>query len=151
MIEAPGSKTVKGVEITGVATFHDTARGAQRGPNTVFRVTVDGIRTAHLGDLGHALNKKQMQAIGPVDILLTPVGGTYTIDGRTASQVADALKSRVVIPMHYRTARCSFPIADAKPFLKERDNVRRVDGSEVEFTKQDLPEVTETVVLKPAL
>jgi L-ascorbate metabolism protein UlaG (beta-lactamase superfamily) len=39
------------------------------------------VRIAHLGDLGHVLNDAQLAAIGAVDVLLIPVGGTFTIDG----------------------------------------------------------------------
>ena len=151
VIRSTDSKTVKGVEVRGVATFHDNVKGAQRGENLVFCITVDGVRVVHLGDLGHALDAGKLKEIGPVDILIVPVGGFFTIDGRTASQAADGLKPAVVIPMHFRTARCTFPIKDAKPFLKERSNVRTVDGSEEAFAKDSLPKTTETVVLKPAL
>ena len=151
VIRGPGSRTVKGVAVKGVAAFHDTVQGRQRGPNTVFCITVDGVRIAHLGDLGHSLDAQQLQEVGAVDVLLTPVGGTYTIDGPTAAQVAEALKARVVIPMHFHNAHCAYPITDAEPFLKGRPGVRRLDGSDVEFTKERLPGATETVVLKPAL
>ena len=145
------SRKIKGIEIKGIATYHDTDKGAQRGENIIFCVTVDDVRVAHLGDLGHVLSEEQIREVVPVDVLLIPVGGLYTIDGRAASQVAEALVARIVIPMHFRTARCGFPIADAEPFLKGRANVRKIDGSEVEFTKESLHEATETVVLKPAL
>lgn len=151
VVRGAGSTTIRGVSIKGVATYHDTVQGKQRGPNTVFVITVDGVRIVHLGDLGHALDEKQRQEVGPVDVLLTPVGGTYAIDGPTAAQVADALKARVTVPMHPRNARCTYPITDAGPFLAKRVNVRTVDGSEVEFTKERLPEKAETVVLKHAL
>jgi len=151
VVKGPCSVTAKGVDIKGVAAYHDTNKGVQRGQNTLFSITVDGVRIAHMGDLGHPLDDRTLAELGQVDILLTPVGGNYTIDGATASKLADALKAKVVIPMHFRTAGCAYPIADAEAFLKERKNVRRVDGSEVEFTRDSLPRAAETVVLKPAL
>lgn len=151
LIKGAGSKTVKGVAVKGVASFHDAAKGAQRGQNTIFSITVDGMRIVHLGDLGHTLNADQVKEVGAADILLTPVGGNFTIDAQTAAQVAEALKAKVVVPMHFKTAHCAYPIDDAEPFLKGRSNVRRVDGSEAEFTKERLPKTTETVVLKHAL
>ena len=151
VVKGPGSQTVKGIAIKGVPAYHDANKGVQRGQNTLFSITVDGVRIAHMGDLGHPLDDVVRAELGVVDILLTPVGGNYTIDGPTASHLADALKARVVIPMHFRNAHCAYPIADAEVFLKERKNVRRIDGSEVEFTKESLPKAAETVVLKPAL
>ena len=46
----------------------------------MFIFEVGGVRIAHLGDLGHVLNDEQLAAIGAVDVLLIPVGGTFTID-----------------------------------------------------------------------
>ena len=72
---------VKDVSIRSVGVYHDDERGAARGLDTVFIFEVGGVRIAHLGDLGHVLNDEQLAAIGAVDVLLVPVGGTFTIDG----------------------------------------------------------------------
>jgi L-ascorbate metabolism protein UlaG (beta-lactamase superfamily) len=109
------------------------------------------MRICHLGDLGHPLTKEQIAQIGEVDILLVPVGGYFTIDARGATQLCEQLNPRVVIPMHYRTAKCAYPIAGVEDFLKGRKEVRRVESSEVELKKEQLPSTTETVVLKHAL
>src|SRR4051812_27269744 len=39
-------------EVVGVAGEHDPAAGTQRGPNTLFAFSLDGVRVAHLGDHG---------------------------------------------------------------------------------------------------
>ena len=145
------SKKVKGIEFKGIPSYHDDAKGKQRGPNTIFCFAIDGVKVCHLGDLGHQLDSKQIAEIGEVDILLIPVGGFYTIDAKVANQVCDKLNPRVVIPMHYKTAKCGYPITPVEEFLKGRKNVRRLDVSEVEFKKAELPSATETVVLKHAL
>ena len=108
-----------GVSITGVATMHDEAGGAERGANTVFVLEVEGLRVVHLGDLGHLLTEAQRQAIRTPDILLTPVGGTYTTDAKTAAKNRELLQARVTIPMHYRTAyNRDMPITTETPFLQ---------------------------------
>ena len=94
---------------------------------------------------------QQVSQIGEVDVLLSPVGGFFTIDAPVATQICEGLKPKVVIPMHFKTAKCDFPIADVEDFLKARGNVSRLDASEVEFKREDLPAATQTVVLKPAL
>ena len=151
VVRGPGSKTIKGIAINGVASYHDTVQGKERGANTVFCIEVDGIRIAHLGDLGHRLDAGQIKEVGPVDVLLTPVGGNYAIDGPTAAKIAANLKPKVVLPMHFKNSCCSYPITDAEPFLKGRANVRRVEGSEMEFVKELLTSKNKAVVLKPAL
>jgi L-ascorbate metabolism protein UlaG (beta-lactamase superfamily) len=145
------SKTAKGIDFKGTSSHHDENRGSQRGPNTTFCFTVDGIRVCHLGDLGHHLDSGQIAEIGEVDILLIPVGGFFTIDANLATQVCDKLNPKVIIPMHYKTAKCDYPIAGVEDFLKGRMNVRRLDSSEVEFKKAQLPAATETVVPRHAL
>ncbi len=146
-----GTAKVKGREFKGIPCYHDDGRGQQRGSNTILCFEVDGIRVCHLGDLGHQLNDKQVAELGSVDILLIPVGGSYTIDAKVASQLCDKLKPKVIIPMHFRNDKCAFPIAGVDEFLKGKKNVSRLDASEVEFKQGKLPATTKTVVLKPAL
>ncbi len=87
----------------GVLTYHDQVEGDERGDNAMFTYVVDGLRLTHLGDLGHELTAKQLEAVAGTDILFLPVGGGYTIDGKTAAAVANQINPTVVIPMHYRT------------------------------------------------
>ena len=151
VVSTLGSRRVKGIEFKGIASYHDEAKGRQRGPNIIFCFTVDKMRICHLGDLGHQLDTSQIAEIGGVDILLIPVGGFYTIDAKGAAKVCEQLSPKVVIPMHYKTAKCDYPISGVDDFLKGRKNVRRLDVAEVEFKKEQLPSATETVVLKHAL
>ena len=151
VVRGVGVHKVKGVEIKGISTSHDEASGSQRGPNTVFCFTLDGVRVCHLGDLGHDLAAGSLADIGPVDVLLIPVGGNFTIDADAASRLADRIAPKVVIPMHFQNERCpDFPVAAVDDFRKKRQRVRTLDASEVEIKKDDLPAETETVVLKPA-
>jgi L-ascorbate metabolism protein UlaG (beta-lactamase superfamily) len=152
IVKGPGLHEAKGKTFKGIATFHDPHGGSQRGPNTVFCFELEGIKVCHLGDLGHVLEEKQVKEIGEVDLLLLPVGGFYTIDPREATQVMEQLKPKKVIPMHFKTPKCGFPIAEVEAFLKGKSNVRRLDSSSVNFVKEDFKEgETEIVVLKPAL
>lgn len=151
IVEGPGRKVVKGIEFQGISAYHDEAKGGQRGANSIFCFTMDGIRICHLGDLGHPLSEKQAQEIGGIDILLIPVGGFYTIDAIIATQVCALLKPKAVIPMHYKTAKCAYPISGVEDFLKDRKNVRKLESSEVEWKREQLPSIPETVVLKHAL
>ncbi len=146
-----GSAEVKGIEFKGILSFHDDSGGGQRGRNTILCFAVDGVKICHLGDLGHRLNDQQAAAVGAVDVLLVPVGGTYTIDAAAASAVCEKLNPRVAIPMHYKTAECDFPVAGVDDFLRGKPAVRRPDSSEVELTKDSLPVGMEVIVLKPAL
>lgn len=96
-------------DVVAIASEHDDAAGTKRGPNTIFRFMLDGLRFAHLGDFGQpALRPEQREAIGEVDVLLLPVGGGPTIGGGEAAALVRELAPRLVVPMHYRTAALSF-------------------------------------------
>lgn len=131
-------RKTEGVQIRGVASFHDAVGGRQRGGNTIFCFTLEGMRVVHLGDLGHQLTPAQQAEIGPVDVLLVPVGGTYTLDAAGAAQVVEQLRPRVVIPMHYRTKALSFPLAPVDDFLRGKAGVERLHQTTLEITADGL-------------
>lgn len=138
IVKGAGIHKVKGLEFTGTATYHDTNQGRDRGTNTVFTFTADGLKVAFLGDLGHVLTDEQAKAIGPVDVLFVPVGGFFTIDAQGATKVAEQLQAKVVIPMHFKTDACKFPIAPVEDFVAGKANVVRAGKTEVEITPQDV-------------
>jgi L-ascorbate metabolism protein UlaG (beta-lactamase superfamily) len=146
-----GTAAAKGIKFKGIAAFHDNTGGRQRGGNTIFCFEVDGVNICHLGDLGHRLSDKQAAEMGKVDVLLIPVGGYFTIDALTAGQVCDRLKPAVIIPMHYKNDKCTLPVAGVDGFLSGKDNVTRLDASEVVFKPGELPAGPRIMVLVPAL
>ncbi len=151
VINTTAGGSVGSVKIRGVRTSHDATGGSERGENIVFIIEADGLRVAHLGDLGHALTVEQTREIGPVDVLLVPVGGLFTIDATTAAAVADALGAAVVIPMHYKTDKLGFDIAPVSEFVElQPDRVKELRSSECEVTKGELPEMPEVWLLEPA-
>ena len=102
--------TVSPFSAKQIAAFHDDENGAKRGANTIHILTAEGMTVAHMGDLGHPLSEAQLAEMGMVDVLLLPVGGTYTIDCDGAKAVCDAVKPRLVIPMHYRKDGMGFDV-----------------------------------------
>ena len=111
--------------VIGVASEHDDSAGVERGPNTIFCFTLDGLRLCHFGDFGQAdLRVEQARAIGEVDILFLPVGGGPTIGGEQAAAISRKLGPRLVVPMHYRT--------DAVNFLDPPDSFLAALGARVE-------------------
>ncbi len=126
VIKGPGLHRAAGFTILGIPSFHDEVQGAKRGMNTIFVFQVDGITLAHLGDLGHTLGPDKVKEMGRVDILLIPVGGTYTIDAYGANEVIDSIGPKAVIPMHYKTGALSFPLASLDEFIEGKERVRRV-------------------------
>lgn len=103
---------------------HDDSEGTKRGMNTIHLFDFDGLRVAHLGDLGRELSPEEQSVLRGVDALLIPVGGFYTIDAATAAKVVEQLSPRVVIPMHYRTETTGFAnLARLEDFTSRFDHV----------------------------
>ncbi len=120
-------------EVVAIASEHDDVAGTVRGPNTIFRFELDGVRVAHLGDFGQrALRPEQHEAIGEVDVLFIPVGGGPTIGGEGAADVVRAIAPRVVVPMHYRTAAVNFLDPPDEFIAALGMPSRKVPSSEVE-------------------
>jgi L-ascorbate metabolism protein UlaG (beta-lactamase superfamily) len=135
-------------DVVGVSSEHDQSAGTERGHNTIFVFTLDGVRIAHFGDFGQAaLRPEQREAIGEVDMLLVPVGGGFTIGAEQAARIVEELSPRWVVPMHYRTERVSF-LEPADDFLDRMGKVERLD--EPSFDTADLPEADEPLTVVPA-
>ena len=110
------------LRILAVEADHDEAGGSKRGKTLLFSIRTEGLNVVHLGDLGHLPTPAQAEALGPVDVLMVPVGGFYTIDAPTAKQTAELLHARVVLPMHYKTrVNADWPIAPVEAFTKLYD------------------------------
>ncbi len=147
VIRGPEPRTVDDISITGFQTYHDESRGQERGRNTIYVMEVDGMRVGHLGDLGHELSPEEVADIGSVDVLLTPIGGYYTIGPEEAKKAADALGAKVIIPMHYKTEALGFPVQPVDDFLKLMEHVDRKGSKTVELDPDTLPDPSQVVVL----
>lgn len=96
-VDGPGEYEVRDVLLTGVRTYRDDAKGAERGRGTAFVVELDGLHTIHLGDVGHLLSQDELGDIGQVDIACVPVGGSLSAT-KTAALIAQ-LDPKLVIAM----------------------------------------------------
>lgn len=147
VVKTTEKRSIKGIQIYGVETFHDKERGEKRGGNIVFVFEIDGIQVCHLGDLGHVLTKEQVSKIGPVDILMIPVGGTFTINACEALEVVSQLKPKLIIPMHFKTPDVNLPIDGVEKFLEKSMGGEKLDKNFIEITADELTDEPKTIVL----
>lgn len=132
-----------------VATFHDDREGALRGPNVIRVITAEGLRAAHLGDLGCRLEDWQLAQLQDLDVMLVPVGGYYTINATQADALVRKLKPRIVVPMHYRGVGFGYAeIGTVEDFLALRPDVTRYAGNALEIAK-DTPAQTAVLTYRP--
>jgi L-ascorbate metabolism protein UlaG (beta-lactamase superfamily) len=144
-----GSFVFKGIAIRGVGLFHDSSHGSERGSNIAYVYSIDGVNFCHLGDLGHIPNSSEISEIGPVDVLMMPVGGTFTVNAEEAGKVMSLLGPKICLPMHYKTKSVGFNLGPLEDFTSGRSNVKKLNDSEAEIAKAALPQNAEIWVLKP--
>lgn len=127
-----GSFTNGDIKIKGIASWHDTTQGSERGPNTIYTYKINNINICHLGDLGHQLSEEQIKSIGKVDVLMIPVGGTFTIDSEEAVKVINSLNPKIVIPMHYVTEASKVTFEDYLSPVDDFISKIKLEGWKVE-------------------
>ena len=138
------------VEISSIKSFHDNVGGAARGENIIFKFRMDGLDVCHLGDLGEDCSADLIEMILPVNVLLIPVGGNYTIDAAMAKEYVDRIMPDIVIPMHYRVKGCRLDIDRVDDFLDEfiGENVTVTEaGDEIEISRDDLDGEQTTIIV----
>jgi L-ascorbate metabolism protein UlaG (beta-lactamase superfamily) len=108
-----------------------------------FVFEMDGMCILHAGDVSEPFNEDQLQFIGHIDVLMVPIGGTYTAGPEEAKQIIEQLKPKIVIPMHY--------------WYRESDLIRFADGpyqtrvfntNKFTVSKDTLPPATEIYILE---
>lgn len=148
-VEGPGEYEISGISIVGIPSFHDTKKGEERGENTIYVFEIDGLRIAHLGDLGCDLTDEQVTALGAIDVLMIPVGGEYTIGPKEAVKVVGEIDPYFVIPMHYKVDGLSSELSKLEPvetFLKESGlTVERMD--KFSLKREDILEDQSTKII----
>jgi len=131
---AAGSITAK-----AVSSWHDDVQGAKRGPNTIRIFEIDGMKIVHMGDQGCMPDGAAMQAIEHADIMMIPVGGTYTVDAQEAKAIIELAKPRCIIPMHVKTKRCPYPIEKVQRFLELMNAADRKPVDVLDVTRDCVP------------
>ncbi len=140
----PGEYEVHDVLLTGVRTYRDDAKGAERGRQVAFVTELDGIHTIHLGDIGHELTEEKLADIGRVEVACVPIGGA--LSATAAAALIAQLDPKIVVPMPVceDEADCEEAL---KKFLHEMGAEPTVQ-SKLAVTPSSLPPETTTVLLE---
>ena len=119
------------MDVRALPEFHDECKGRKRGPNDVFIITgSDGVKIAHMGDIGSMPTREHLEAISEADAILIPVGGFYTVDAREAKAITDAAGVNIIVPMHFRSDSFGFDVLSTLDrFTGLFENVTYLEGS----------------------
>ena len=146
IIQGPGEYEIGEVFIIGVATYDQTREVPRR--NVVYVFDYNALTVAHLGDLDHVPSQSMIDALGPVDIALVPVGGGGGLSSGQAAEVISLLEPSIVIPMHFQTpALRSMELDPVDRFLKEM-GINTIEAQAMlRVAPGVLPEQTQVVLL----
>lgn len=110
VITDPGEYEVSGVSIFGIAArAHMDEAGKKTA--TIYKLQYDDTKVCILGHVYPDLTEDQLEEIGIVDILITPVGGHgYTLDGVGALTLIKKIEPKIVIPTHYDDKTLSYEV-----------------------------------------
>jgi len=150
IIRGPGEYEVHDVFLTGVRTYHENQRGAERSYNTVYLLELEGMVICHLGDLGHLLTDEQAEAMAKVDILLVPIGGGGGLEPAKSAEVIAQIQPKIVIPMQYATGQGDKALGSLEPFGKELGIAMPPAEDKLTIRQADLSETMRVVVLNVA-
>jgi len=142
-----GEYEIHGAFVTGIATYHDSARGEEQGRNVAWVIEMEEIKVVHLGDLGHTPTAEQAEDMTGADVLLIPIGGKNTIDGAKAAEIVSLLEAKLVVPMHYKTDAHDGGLETPERFLKEMQVTSLEPQVKLQINKSSIPGETQVVLL----
>jgi L-ascorbate metabolism protein UlaG (beta-lactamase superfamily) len=95
----PGDKLqVKGVNIEALYAYNIHKPFHPKSEQILgYLLETDGTRIYHAGDTDYIPEMKNIKA----DIAMLPIGGTFTMNAKSASEAANVIKPKIAIPMHW--------------------------------------------------
>ena len=106
LIRGEGKFAAPDVEILGVRTYMTVPGDLERGANTVFIISADGLGTAHLGDPGHVLTADLRRRNWSRGCRVDCRWGVLTIDGKSADIIGGQIGVRIVVSYALFERKC---------------------------------------------
>ncbi|NOR85151.1 MBL fold metallo-hydrolase [archaeon] len=98
-ISAEETITIENIKIKAVPAYNINKPYHKKDVKNVgYIIDINGTRIYHAGDTDLI---EELNDIKNIDILLIPIGGTYTMDEIEAAKAANIIQPKIVIPMHY--------------------------------------------------
>ena len=130
--------------ITAMEVWHDTVCGIMRGSCLIHLLECDGIRVAHMGDIGAPLTGEQQSKLYNLDAMMVTAGSCTALPSQEVWRLTEELFPRVVIPMHYRDGkRGPRRLEHLEEFTKyfAPEMVQYYDTDRIEITRSMEPQI----------
>ncbi|MCV6594163.1 MAG: MBL fold metallo-hydrolase [Silicimonas sp.] len=147
-----GRTEVLGIEVTAIeaAEWDHHPEHAVPGQNGMYRFTLDGLRCAHMGDVGNPLTEAQQDFFADTDILFALAGGYLTLELPDLMEMIHRVRPKLIIPMHFRTLtyrpRNTKWIESFLSYFKE-EHVDFACAHEIDISREDIPERPRVLVM----
>lgn len=149
-IDGPGEYEVADFSVRGFPANRQTDFNNEQSV-TNYAISGDGINIVLIGNIANELSEAQLEELGVADILIIPVGGGgYTLDAKTAGDIATKIDPKIVIPIHYQHDGLKYevPQDDFNHFANELGTpIQEIDKYKIKKVDA-LPEALEIVKLK---
>lgn len=151
IIDNAGEYEVKKTTIRGISSYYNDEKGQIKDSNIIYVIEIDDMKICHLGNFNQdTLSNKQIEEIGQIDILLIPVGGTFTIDWKKSSTIINQIEPRIIIPMHYKIKGITGDLTQMDTidnFCKENSVSEKDALEKFNIKKNDLPQDEAKIIL----
>jgi L-ascorbate metabolism protein UlaG (beta-lactamase superfamily) len=148
LITGPGEFEIGGVFITGVQTNGHGKKSEDIPRNTLYVFDYNGLTVAHFGQIDRVPTQAEVEALGPVNIALIPVGDASSLNAAKAAEVISLIEPNIVVPMHYATDGSQVKLDELNKFLKEMGISETEHVSVLKMTSSTtLPDETRVIVL----
>lgn len=126
------------IEVDYLKVDHGPGRGKCAG----ILLKLNNRKIYHFGDT-YRIEKGDIEKLTgeKIDIALVPIGGTYTLDPKEATDILLKIKPKKVIPMHYRTNKNKIIPYTLEDFLKERKKLENIGIEIVELKEGEIVEL----------
>ena len=132
-IAGPGEYEVADFSIQGIPVRAHMDEDKQR-TGTMYKLTSKDVNVLVLGHIYPDLSDTELERIGMIDVLITPVGGNgYTLDPVGALGIIKKIEPKLVIPTHFADKSLNFPVPQ-----QSLDDALKALGMEVKETTQKL-------------
>lgn len=141
LIEDPGEYEIKDIKIKGISC---ESKEKKKELNTIFTISIEGIKICHMGNFNQLeISSHQLENIFGSDILLIPVGGSFTISGKEAAKIVSRIEPKIVIPMHYKISGLNLDIEDEKSFLRamgieDKERIQKLKIKKSDFQRDGI-------------
>ena len=130
LIPHAGEYEVQGVFVTGI---HAPKKDGTA--HAIYRFDAEGMRVGYLGAVDRQLTTAEVEALGPIDILIVPAGGQDVFSASQAAEAVVQVEPRLVIAAYVGDA--GYGTVEA---LKRELGCQTEDTSKLKITRAGLPE-----------